>query len=150
MQDEEFQKLLRASPPIMLNAHRGKLFMTKFFNAVGSFFNFNILGAITQLTALARFYQEFAAQEYALVLGADNLSIRGEYNYDFAWNAIESVKMAKNGIIHIDFVKEAGISKTGRFLVGSDFNFYNMYTIKTKQLTQLLNHWRERALAGNK
>ena len=148
MKDEEFQKLLNAAPPVFLEAHKGKLFICVFFEALGYLIPTDIIRVLTQANSITKLFQRMRPKNYYMILIEEGFGIRGRFKFNNRWDSVEEFKVAKNGIIYFNFKNKSHAPKMGRIIKGSDFSFYNIYAIKTPQLTQLLNHWRERALAN--
>jgi hypothetical protein len=79
--------------PLILPAHRGKLFMRMLFRTILIFQPQNIAFQIGILSKLIKLQKP---EEYSLVLSTDGFTIKDNLNITHKWSDIEEIKMAKN------------------------------------------------------
>lgn len=154
MKKAEFQKLLDKPFPIEISPHRGKLLIELLIEALLLLLQFRLAssaGAATQFLSLLNNTIQ-PAQDKKLILTAEGFEaepilIRNMFiKYD--WKKVSEFKIGKNGFIFFYADKEAQEkrSKIKKFFADQNSSIKNKYAIKTRQLLELLNHCRKRAL----
>jgi hypothetical protein len=93
MNNKQFQIFLMPTLPLILPAHRGKLFMRMLFRTILIFQPQNIAFQIGILSKLIKLQKP---EEYSLVLSTDGFTIKDNLNITHKGSDIEEIKMAKN------------------------------------------------------